>query len=422
MSEEIEKTVKDEILDVYNKISEFSLSSQKYFKKLASINKKEENKEMVAEIITNITKCFLNIFGCGIGGAIFEGAKDAINTFKKNKNEIQKLSDAYDSIVKKHNNYYEKLEVKKSKGFGTEKVYGYDKQSGYYYELKNPKVKIKKLETTEEKLNKIYDKYGISGKTIKGRIERKEISDSVVAYHNNLNHVKANKRLDQHDEQINELEEKNKRQNKELEEFKKRTEQQDKDLEELRKYLEYLKKEKEQQAEQMQMLQATLKELQSRCNISQTQLTSQRTNSVATQTLQKEDKSVQVEVLSDKFKGLEKLELSETNDAKDEQVQTPHATETSNEKVQTQQQKDKKAKIRQFHDLPDRPKNVERLKLPKRNDTIKEEEIKISLKSQSLDSGIAHLRDKNKRFNSADKEIKERTHQNDLASVSMLVN
>ncbi len=410
MSEEIEKTVKDEILDVYNKISEFSLSSQKYFKKLASINKKEENKEMVAEIITNITKCFLNIFGCGIGGAIFEGAKDAINTFKKNKNEIQKLSDAYDIIVKEHNNYYEKLEVKKSKGFGTEKVYGYDKQSGYYYELKNPKVKIKKLETTEEKLNKIYDKYGISGKTIKGRIERKEISDSVVAYHNNLNHVKANKRLNQHDEQINELEEKNKRQNKELEEFKKRTEQQDKDLEELRKYLEYLKKEKEQQAEQMQMLQATLKELQSRCNISQTQLTSQRTNSVATQTPQKEDKGIQVQSLSDRFKGLERLELSETNDSKGEQIHTPCATGTSNEVVTKSQV------------VENRSEEDSDIENDKTSDREQQQQAQTLLASQSLDSGIAHLRDKNKRFKGANKEIKERTHQNDLASVSMLVN
>ena len=146
----------------------------------------------------------------------------------------------------------------------------------------------------------------------------------------------------------------------------------------------------------------------------------QQNDKKITQTPQKEDKSVQVEVLSDKFKGLEKLELSETNDVKGEQVQTPHATGTSDEKVQTQQQKDKKAKIKQFHDLPDRPKNVVRLKLPKTNDIIKEEDIQMPLKSQSLDSGIAYLKDKNKRVKGANKEMDGR--KSELSSVSILIN
>lgn len=175
------------------------------------------------------------------------------------------------------------------------------------------------------------------------------------------------------------------------------------------------------QKQRVDMLDGKLKCIEGRLQVLEKQIQQQNDKEI-TQTPQKEDKGVQVQSLSDRFKGLERFELSETNDAKDEQVQTPHATETSNEKVQTQQQKDKKAKIRQFHDLPDRLKNIERIKLPKRNDLIKEEEIQISLKSQSLDSGIAHLRDKNKRFKGANKEIKERTHQNDLASVSMLVN
>lgn len=347
---------------------------------------------------------------------------------KKDKNEIQKLSEAYDHIVKKHNNYYKNLKVKTGKGLRRVNVYDYDEQNGYYYEVKNPKVKIKKLETTEEKLNKIYDKYGIGGKTIKGRIERKKISDTVVAYHNNLNRVNTNKRLNKHDKQINVLEEINKQQNK--------------DLEELRKDLENFKKEKERQNEQIQMLQAMLKELQSRGNISQTQLTSQRTNSVATQTPQKA-KEVHAQNLSDRFKGLEMIEISEAKDAEEEQIRTPLATGTSNEVAAKSQivenraeedseiednrisdiedikEKDKKVKPKQFQDLPDRPKNVVRLKLPKRNDTIKEEEIQISLKSQSLDSGIAHLRDKNKRVKEAHKEIEAKTQKRGLASKSM---
>lgn len=146
----------------------------------------------------------------------------------------------------------------------------------------------------------------------------------------------------------------------------------------------------------------------------------QQNDKKITQTPQKEDKGVQVEVLSDKFKGLEKLELSETNDVKDEQVQTPHATGTSNEKVQIQQQKDKKAKIRQFHDLPNELKNVVRLKLPKTNDILKEEDIQMPLKSQSLDSGIAYLKDKNKRVKSANKEMDGR--KSELSGASILIN
>ena len=187
-----------------------------------------------------------------------------------------------------------------------------------------------------------------------------------------------------------------------------------------------------------------LKELQSRSNITQTQLTSQRTNSVAIQTLQKEDKEARAQNLSDRFKGLERLNLPETDDVKEEQIRTPLATGTSNEEAAKSQvvengskkdseiennkisdtedikEENKKAKPKQFQDLPDRPKNVVRLKLPKRNDTIKEEEIQISLKSQSLDSGIAHLQDKNKRFNSANKEMNG--IKSELSSVSMLIN
>ena len=144
------------------------------------------------------------------------------------------------------------------------------------------------------------------------------------------------------------------------------------------------------------------------------------------QTPQKEDKGIQVQSLSDRFKGLERLKLPKTSDVKEEQIQTPHATGTNNEKIQTQQQKDKEIKIRQFQDLSDRPKNVVRIKLPKTND-VKEEQIQTPLASQPLDDKVSktsakqlsELDDENSRVKSARKEIEERTHQNGLASRSM---
>ena len=76
--------------------------------------------------------------------------------------------------------------------------------------------------------------------------------------------------------------------------------------------------------------------------------------------------------LSDKFKGLERLELPKTNDIKGEQIQTPLASQPSDDKV-----------------------------------------------SKTSTKQLRELDDENSRVKSARKEIEERTHQNGLASRSM---
>lgn len=450
MSEANKKTAKDEILDVYKGIRNFLLDNEEYFKQLVDIENKDAAKEKAVGIATTIAKCFLNFFSCDIAGTLLEGTRDIVGSLKGDKNEIQGLSAAYDNIVKKHNNYYEKLKVKKNKGFGKVNVYGYNKQKDCYYKKEKPEVEIARLKTTSEMLEEIYNKYGIERKSIKGRKERRKLSEAVAAHFKNLNDINNEKKIAKLENTVEDLKEKLREQAETLKEQKERFEKQEKRLlvfeetnkrqeillKELMKNVEILNSGKEKQIEQQKMLEAMKKEHP------QIQQIVQQTNVGKIQTPQKA-KEVHAQNLSDRFKGLEMIEISEAKDAEEEQIRTPLATGTSNEVAAKSQivenraeedseiednrisdtedikEENKKAKPKQFQDLPDRPKNVVRLKLPKRNDTIKEEEIQISLKSQSLDSGIAHLRDKNKRVKEAHKEIEAKTQKRGLASKSM---
>ena len=98
----------------------------------------------------------------------------------------------------------------------------------------------------------------------------------------------------------------------------------------------------------------------------------QQNDKEITQTPQKEDKGIQVQSLSDKFKGLERLELPKTNDIKGEQIQTPLASQPFDDKV-----------------------------------------------SKTSTKQLRELDDENSRVKGARKEMEERTHQNGLASRSM---
>lgn len=123
--------------------------------------------------------------------------------------------------------------------------------------------------------------------------------------------------------------------------------------------------------QKVDMLEGKLLGFEGRLQVLEKQIQQQNDKEI-TQTPQKEDEGVQVQSLSDRFKGLERLELPKTNDIKGEQIQTPLASQPFDDKV-----------------------------------------------SKTSTKQLRELDDENSRVKSARKEIEERTHQNGLASRSM---
>lgn len=181
MSIENKNTMTNEIVNVYKNIRNFLLGNEKQLEKISDIEGKKEVAERVGGVAIGVAKCLLDIFSLGLASSLLEGTKDVVSSIRGSKNEIDELSKIYDSIAKKYNRQYKK-DIKD----GTKK----------------------KLETTDEMLNEICEKYGTNKrkfKKLKGTIA--EHFNMIVSKENEERLNEAEERLNRFDEKLKKLEE-----------------------------------------------------------------------------------------------------------------------------------------------------------------------------------------------------------------------